>query len=183
MTNTIPQFHHLVKALGRRHRSLDCQAAHVLPSLLQQGDEVVDSQHDVGDQLILSHANVSDGDTHAENLLQLELDGRLDFVDLGGQIFVVGDGGGEFTSCEKSLSVLVRRCSGMENKPLERPGPKRRGICLIKVSEATKASYLRASFLMSFLFLFNFFKSSELMASTPPCLARSISCWSPRMLS
>ena len=65
---------------------------------------------------------------------------------------------------------------------MERPGPKRRGICLIKVSEATKASYLRASFLMSFLFLFNFFKSSELMASTPPCLARSISCWSPRML-
>ena len=49
------------------------------------------------------------------------------------------------------------------------------------MSEATKASYLRASFLMSFLFLLSFFKSSALMASTPPCLARSISCWSPRM--
>jgi hypothetical protein len=64
---------------------------------------------------------------------------------------------------------------------LDRPGPSRRGICLIRVSEATKASYLRASFLMSFLFLLSFFKSSALMASTPPCLARSISCWSPRM--
>lgn len=65
--------------------------------------------------------------------------------------------------------------------PLDRPGPNRRGICLIKLSEATKASYLRASFLMSFLFLFSFFRSSADMASTPPCLARSISCWSPKM--
>jgi len=91
-------FHPLVDTLGRRHRSLDCQAAHVLPSLLQQGHKVVDSQHDVGDQLILSHANVSDSDTHAQNLLQLELDSRLDFVDLGAEIFVVGDGSREFTS-------------------------------------------------------------------------------------
>jgi hypothetical protein len=29
--------------------------------------------------------------------------------------------------------------------PLERPGPKRRGICLMRESEATKASYLLAS--------------------------------------
>ena len=65
---------------------------------------------------------------------------------------------------------------------MERPGPKRRGICLIRVSEATKASYLRASFLINFLFLLSFFKSSEDIASTPPCLARSISCWSPRIL-
>jgi len=69
-----------------------------------------------------------------------------------------------------------------KNLPLERPGPKRRGICLIKASEAKKASYLRASFLMSFLFLLSFFKSSADIASTPWCLARSISCWSPRTL-
>jgi hypothetical protein len=95
----------------------------------------------------------------------------------------VGDGGGEFTSCEEFVSICAQIEVQTGDIPLERPGPKRRGICLIKVSEATKASYLRASFLMSFLFLFSFFKSSELMASTPPCLARSISCWSPRMLS
>ena len=88
----------LVKALGRRHRSLDRQAAHVLPSLLQERHEVVDSQHNVGDQLILSHSHVSDSDTHAQYFLQLELDGRLDFVDLGAQVFVVGDGSWEFTS-------------------------------------------------------------------------------------
>ena len=68
-----------------------------MPSLLQERDKVVDSQHDVGDQLILSHANVSDSDTHAENLLQLELDRGLDFVDLAAQVFIVGDGCREFT--------------------------------------------------------------------------------------
>jgi hypothetical protein len=50
------------------------------------------------------------------------------------------------------------------------------------VSEATKASYLRASFLMSFLFLLSFFKSSTEADSKPKCLARSRSCWSPMML-
>ena len=88
----------LVDALGWRHRCLHGQAADILPALLQQGDEVVDRQHDVGDQLIFSHTNVSDGDTHAENLLKLELDGGLNLVDLGAEVFVVGDGGWEFTS-------------------------------------------------------------------------------------
>jgi len=38
-----------------------------------------------------------------------------------------------------------------------RPGPKRRGIFLINLAEAKKASYLPASFLTNFLFLFNIF--------------------------
>jgi len=171
----VTPYHHLIEALGRRHRCLDRQAANVLPSLLQQRDEVVDGQHDVGDELILSHANVSDSDTHAENLLQLELDGGLDLVDLARQILVVGDWGREFTSCRHVRDWIdMRRIAG--SLPLERPGPNRRGICLMRVSEATKASYLRASFLINFLFLLSFFKSSEDMASIPPCLARSISC-------
>ena len=177
-------FYHLVKTLWRRHRGLDGQGSDVLPSLLQERNEVVDGQHDVRDQLILGHAHVSDSDTHAEHLLQLELDGGLDFIDLLLELFVVGDWGGEFTSCKSPTLAFVQIC-GMpkqRNIPFERPGPKRRGICLIKVSEATKASYLRASFLISFLFLLSFFKSSEDMASTPACLARSISCWSPRTL-
>jgi hypothetical protein len=62
--------------------------------------------------------------------------------------------------------ILLARSSlwetGVGNFPaLERPGPRRRGICLIKASEEMKASYLRASFLMSFLFLLSFFKSCE----------------------
>lgn len=88
---------HLVETLGRRHRGFDSQTTNVLPSLLQQGHKVVDSQHDVRDQLILGHTDVSNSDAHAQHLLQLKLDGRLHFVDLAAQVFVVRDGGREFT--------------------------------------------------------------------------------------
>ncbi|KAK1938786.1 hypothetical protein P3T76_008861 [Phytophthora citrophthora] len=44
---------------------------------------------------------------------------------------------------------------------LLRPGPNRRGICLIRVSEARKASYFLANFLMTFLFLLNFFSVTQ----------------------
>ena len=91
----------LVDSLRRRHGRFDDQGAHVLPALLQQTDQVVDGQHDVGDQLVLGHSDVADGDTHAQNLLQLELDGRLDFGHLVVEIFGVGDGGGEFSGCKK----------------------------------------------------------------------------------
>lgn len=89
---------YLVQTLGRRHGGLDDKAANVLPALLEQGDEVVDGQHDVGNKLVLGHANIADGNTEAKNLLKLELDGGPDIGDLGGQVFTVGDGGREFTS-------------------------------------------------------------------------------------
>jgi hypothetical protein len=41
----------------------------------------------------------------------------------------------------------------MQDAPLERPGPRRRGICLMSVFNARNASYFFASFLTSFLFL------------------------------
>ena len=53
--------------------------------------------------MILSHSDVSDSDTHAQDLLQLELDGGLDFVDLGAEILVVGDWGWEFTSWRRTM--------------------------------------------------------------------------------
>lgn len=87
----------LIESVWWRHGSLDGQGSHVLPSLLEEGDEVVDGQHDVGDELILSHANVTDGDTHAENLLKLELDGGLDVVDLALEVLVVRDWGWELS--------------------------------------------------------------------------------------
>ena len=93
----------LVKTAGGRHGSLDGQAANILPALLQQRDEVVDGQHDVGDKLLLGHANVSDSDTHAKNLLELELDGGLDFVDLAGEVVGVGDRGRELASCRRQI--------------------------------------------------------------------------------
>lgn len=93
---------HLVDTVGRRHGSLDDKAANVLPALLEQGDEVVDGQHEVGNKLLLGHANVADGDTKAQNLLELELDGGLDVVDLVLHVLAVADGGGELTGCGRN---------------------------------------------------------------------------------
>jgi hypothetical protein len=95
-SNGSPRKLNLVDALWWRHGRLDCKRANVLPSLFEEGHEVVDSQHDVSNELILSHADISNSDTHAENLLQLELDGALDISDLVGQIFSVADGCWEF---------------------------------------------------------------------------------------
>merc|ERR1712158_61274 len=77
------------------------------------------------------------------------------------------------------LSLWVRRAGNLP--ALLSPGPNRRGICLIKDSEARKASYFLASFLTSFLFLLSFLRSSALMQGRPLDLASSQCCWSPRM--
>merc|ERR1719473_551400 len=53
---------------------------------------------------------------------------------------------------------------------LVRPGPNRRGICLMSVSDARKKSYFFASFFTSFLFLLSFLRSSTLMYSHPSSL-------------
>lgn len=87
----------LVQALGGRHGSLDGKTSNVLPALLEKRDKVVDGQHDVGNKLLLSHLDVADGDTHAENLLELELDGALNLVDTAGKIIGVRDGGRELS--------------------------------------------------------------------------------------
>lgn len=100
----------LVDAARRRHGSLDGKATNVLPALLQQRDEVVDGQHDVANKLLLLHLDVADGDTHAENLLQLELDRRLNLVDLASEVIGVRDGRGELASCSRGLA---RNCLGM----------------------------------------------------------------------
>lgn len=57
------------------------------------------------------------------------------------------------TDSELDQQIEVRR-----TLPLDRPGPSKRGICLIRVSEARKTLYLRASFLISFLFLLSFLR-------------------------
>src|SRR5260370_1051629 len=57
------QYDYLVEALWGGHRSLDGQAAHVLPAFLQERDKGVDGQHHVGDQLILGHVTAADSDT------------------------------------------------------------------------------------------------------------------------
>lgn len=82
----------LVQPLGWAHACLDGQATYVLPPLLQQTDQVVDSQHDVRDQFILRHSNIANCDTKTQHLLELKFDGGLDFGYFLGEVFVMGDG-------------------------------------------------------------------------------------------
>jgi len=84
------------------HGRLDVERLDVLPVFLEQGDEEVDAQHDVGKDLILSHLDMADGNTQAENFLKLELDCRLDFNNLVTKILSVIDGGGELSSLRET---------------------------------------------------------------------------------
>ena len=86
-----------VKSLDRSHGRLDVQGLHVLPVLLQQGDEEVHGEMDVLDELLLSHPDVADSHREAEDLLHLKLDGGLQVGDLGLQVVAVGHQGGELT--------------------------------------------------------------------------------------
>lgn len=54
--------------------ALDVHAPHVLPVLLEQGHQEVDSHLNVLLDWLLLHQQVAHGDTHAEDLSQLELD-------------------------------------------------------------------------------------------------------------
>ena len=122
-------------------------------SNLQQRDQEVDGQHDVLHNLVLGHGDVTNGNGQTQDLLQLELDGGSDFVGLLGEVVGVRNGGREFTGCKRHVVRGISPSALLRHLPLERPGPNRRGICLIKASEAKKASYFLASFLTSFLFL------------------------------
>jgi len=78
------------------HGGLDVGRLHVLPILLEEGDEEVDGEGGVLADSFLLHVDVTDAAAKAENLLELELDGGADFVDLVGEVVTEGDGGGEF---------------------------------------------------------------------------------------
>lgn len=95
---------YLVQPLWRRHRSLNSQTTDVLPTLLQERDEVVDSQHDVRDEDVLSHTDIPNSNTQAKHLLQLKLDSGLDICDLGGEVLSVGDWGGELSGLGETWS-------------------------------------------------------------------------------
>ena len=91
----------LVKPLNFAHGGLDVEGLHVLPVLLQQGDEEVHGQVHVLSKLLLRHLHVADGDIQTENLLHLELDGGLEVQHLGLDVIVMGDEGRELTSLSR----------------------------------------------------------------------------------
>ena len=61
------------------------------------------TQHDVAENLVLSHLDMADSDTQAEHLLKLELDGRTNLSELVAQVLGVRDGGGELAGWEEEV--------------------------------------------------------------------------------
>ena len=65
---------------------------------LEERDQEVHSQVDVLDQHLVSHANIADSNTEAQNLLHLELDGGLQVIDFLLHVVGVGKKSGELAS-------------------------------------------------------------------------------------
>ena len=114
----------LVQALRGAHGALDVEGADVLPVLLEQGHKEVDGLDGVGDNLVLGHADVANGNTDGEHLLHLELDGGLELVDLGLKVLLVGHGGRE-------LARLVEAWAKDTGKLLEELGRREEGVVLL----------------------------------------------------
>ena len=57
------------------------------------------TQHDVTQDLVVVHLDVTDCNTKAQDLLELELDGGTDLRDLVAEILGMGDGSGELAGC------------------------------------------------------------------------------------
>ena len=89
---------HLEEAERGAHGGLDVERLHVLPVLLEKGDEEVDGGLGVDEDLLLGHLDVGDGDGEAEHLLELELHLGTDAVNLVLEGLVVRAQGGELAS-------------------------------------------------------------------------------------
>jgi len=81
--------------LSRTHGGLDVQDLHVLPVLLEQGDQEVGGQLHVERNVGGRHGHVGDSQGHAHDLLHLELDGGLGGLDLLRERVVLIEDGGE----------------------------------------------------------------------------------------
>jgi len=109
----------LIQSLDRSHSGLDVEALDVLPMLLQQRNQEIHGQVNILDQFLLRHANIANGNTQTQDLLHLELDGRLQVKCLLLQVVAVGDQGGEL-SClvqswtQQSWDLLDQGIGGQE---------------------------------------------------------------------
>lgn len=80
---------------------------HVLPVLLEQGNQEVDAHLDVLLDLLLLHRQVAHRDAHAQHLLELELDCRFRLVHLGFQRLLVRNQGRELSCNATSTNDSV----------------------------------------------------------------------------
>jgi len=98
---------HLIDTDRSTHRSLDVKGLDVLPSLLKKRNEEVDATLDVSLDLLLSEADVGNGNTKAEGLLHLELDLGLELKNLSGKVISVLDDSGELTGTVEGRTVQL----------------------------------------------------------------------------
>lgn len=70
-------------------------------AILQGNKNRERTKHDVSENLILSHLDVTDGNAQAEHLLELELDGRANIVELVRQVLSVRDRRRELAGCKR----------------------------------------------------------------------------------
>lgn len=81
--STPPQAHlTLVQSVRLSHGALDVKAPNILPVLLEEGDQEVDSHLHIDEKLLLAEGHIADGNAQAQHLLQLEFDASLDLVHL-----------------------------------------------------------------------------------------------------
>lgn len=76
---------------GLGHGGLDVNGLHVVPALLEEGDQEVDSHHDVDSELIIGHLSAADGGVQAGDLLELPFDGGTEVLDLDSEWLLMGD--------------------------------------------------------------------------------------------
>ena len=92
----------LVEADGLTHGGLDVDTVNVLPVLLEERNEEVERHSNVTVDVFSSHTNVTNGTSEVSNLLELELDGSLDFFNTLTEVISGGDGGRELTGTVKT---------------------------------------------------------------------------------
>jgi hypothetical protein len=80
------------------------EGSNVLPSLLHEGNQEVDAHGDVLSEFFLAHVDGSDGGSHAVDLLGLELDGLLELLDLGVDLFSLDDVDGESVHLDEDVA-------------------------------------------------------------------------------
>ena len=80
------------------------EGAHILPSLLHEGDQEVDGHGEVLPDVVLTSLQGSDGSTEAGGFLGLELDGMLEFVNLGSDLLSLSKGDGEETHLDQDVT-------------------------------------------------------------------------------
>ena len=77
---------------------------HILPVFLQQRYQEVDTELHILENLLLLHSTVSNGNAHAKNFLELELDHCFGFINFGLQGFLMTHQSRKFSCRAKPYS-------------------------------------------------------------------------------